>query len=152
MSGLVLREAQLSDLQDLSALSRLSKAIWGYDEAFLKACHTELELTPAALEENWVLVAEDNGEHLGVAALEFDAGEAELERLFVHPHTLKRGIGARLFDAAVLAARRMGAKQMVIAADPNSVPFYERMGAYLDGMVPSQSINGRMLPRMIYGL
>jgi hypothetical protein len=41
---------------------------------------------------------------------------------------------------------------MVIEADPGAAPFYERMGAHYAGLAPSQSIPGRMLPRMLVEL
>jgi hypothetical protein len=37
---------------------------------------------------------------------------------------------------------------MIIEADPDAASFYERMGARYAGFAPSQSIPGRMLPRM----
>jgi hypothetical protein len=37
---------------------------------------------------------------------------------------------------------------MIIEADPGATPFYERMGARHAGFARSQSIAGRMLPRM----
>jgi hypothetical protein len=45
-------------------------------------------------------------------------------------------------------ARRLGAVRMTIEADPGAAPFYEHMGAQYAGFAPSQSIPGRMLPRM----
>jgi hypothetical protein len=40
---------------------------------------------------------------------------------------------------------------MAIEADPGAAPFYERMGRYA-GFAPSQSIPGRLLPRMLLEL
>jgi hypothetical protein len=41
---------------------------------------------------------------------------------------------------------------MTIDADPGAVPFYERMGAVPAGLVPSGSIPGRFLPRLVVAL
>lgn len=43
----VLRRARASDAAALSALALISKAHWGYDEAFMQACHDELTYTAA---------------------------------------------------------------------------------------------------------
>jgi hypothetical protein len=41
---------------------------------------------------------------------------------------------------------------MVIEADPGAAAFYERMGARHAGLAPSQSIAGRLLPRLLVEL
>ncbi len=41
---------------------------------------------------------------------------------------------------------------MVIAADPGAEPFYGAMGAVRAGEIPSVSIPGRNLPRLVYRL
>ena len=48
---------------------------------------------------------------------------------------------------AVAAARKLGAHEMIIEADPGAAPFYERMGSRRAGEVPSGSVAGRVLPR-----
>ena len=52
------------------------------------------------------------------------------------------------FAMNLATARALGAVRMIIEADPGATPFYERMGARHAGFVRSQSIAGRMLPRM----
>jgi hypothetical protein len=46
----------------------------------------------------------------------------------------------------------MGADRMVIEADPDAAPFYRRIGAKDCGLVPSGSIPGRMLPKLLKAL
>jgi hypothetical protein len=41
---------------------------------------------------------------------------------------------------------------MIIEADPDAAPFYRLMGARHTGFAPSQSIPGRMLPRLLMEL
>ena len=53
-----------------------------------------------------------------------------------------------LFEWATAKARSLGAARMMIEADPGAAPFYERMGARHAGFTASQSIAGRMLPRL----
>jgi GNAT superfamily N-acetyltransferase len=72
--------------------------------------------------------------------------------MFVDPRTINRGVGRALFEAAVVLARRLGAKRMAILADPNAAPFYERMGARFVSQAPSDAIPGRTLPLYEYDL
>lgn len=152
MSGVVLRPARIDELDELTDVCMRSKAIWGYDRAFLEACRAELTMTEVDLLDDWVCVAEADGGAVGVVQLSVSGSDAEIDKLFIRPGILRRGLGARLFGAASDRARSQGASQLVVAADPGAVPFYERMGARLSGMVPSGSIAGRMLPRLLMEL
>ena len=44
------------------------------------------------------------------------------------------------------------AAELRIEADPEAVPFYQRMGAKITGSAPSGSIPGRRLPLLRYTL
>lgn len=147
-----LRPARIEELDVLSALCLRSKAVWGYDKAFMAACRDELTLTPADLNETEVAVAEIDGNVLGVVQVSCEGAEAVLEKLFVEPDQLLAGAGARLFSWAVGKARELGAASLVIDADPGAAAFYRRMGAKDDGEAPSESIPGRMLPRLRFAL
>ena len=143
-----LRDVRPHELQSLSELCLRSKAVWGYDDAFMAACRTELTLRPAELGSTHLQVAERDTTVIGLAQVQVNGTEADLLRLFIEPAQLKSGIGRLLFEWATAKARSLGAVRMVIEADPGAVPFYERMGARPAGFTPSQSIAGRMLPRL----
>ncbi|WP_342627298.1 GNAT family N-acetyltransferase [Nguyenibacter vanlangensis] len=142
------RPARADEAAVLTALCLRSKAVWGYDQAFLDACLPELSMTPENITASHVRVAESGGRVVGVACLEIHGRDAELDKLFVEPSQLGKGVGRALFTWAVETARRSGARALRIDCDPGAVPFYSRMGAEEDGLVPSGSIAGRMLPRM----
>ena len=147
-----IRPARLEELGALSALCLRSKAVWGYDAAFLEACAEELRLTKADLVETRLAVAEGDGAVLGVVQLAFSGRDAFLEKLFVEPGRLRGGIGRRLFHWAVAEARGAGASRLVIEADPDAEPFYRRLGARPIGSVPSGSVPGRLLPMLALDL
>jgi GNAT superfamily N-acetyltransferase len=151
-NDLHLRAARSNELGALSALCLRSKAVWGYDEAFMNACRTELTLTAADLAESRVHVAERRGKLAGVAQVRAADGLAHLEKLFVEPELLRAGVGGRLFAWAVEAARDFGARTLVIESDPGAAEFYRRMGARDDGVAPSGSIAGRFLRRLRFDL
>ncbi len=147
-----LRNALQDELSSLSELCLRSKAHWGYDDAFLAACRAELTLQPGELQTTSLQVAERDAAVAGLAQVTVTGADADLLKLFVEPALLGAGIGRLLFEWARTRARDLGAVRMIIEADPGAVPFYERMGAHQVGFTPSQSIPGRMLPRMLMEL
>jgi GNAT superfamily N-acetyltransferase len=149
---LILRAVDVSELESLSTLCLRSKAVWGYDQAFMDACRAELTLTAEDVSETDLQVAERDGKVEGLAQISVDGARAHLEKLFVEPDALRGGIGRVLFEWAAAQARDRGAKVLIIEADPDAAPFYRRMGAYDDGVAASGSIPGRVLPRLKFDL
>jgi GNAT superfamily N-acetyltransferase len=143
-----LRDARQIELTTLSELCLRSKAVWGYDDAFMTACRTELTLRPDELQSTHLQVAELDFAAVGLAQIKVTSTHADLLKLFVEPALLRSGVGRLLFEWATARARALGAVRMIIQADPGAAPFYERMGAHYAGFAPSQSIPGRMLPRL----
>ena len=148
---IALRAARSDEAEALTALCLRSKAVWGYDAAFMEACRAELTLAPADLTDN-LRVAQIDGAVVGLAEISVEGQTAELEKLFVEPGLLYGGVGRRLFVWATQAARAQGATRMDIAADPGAADFYRRMGAVDAGFVFSVSIPGRRLPRFVLAL
>ncbi|WP_421726704.1 GNAT family N-acetyltransferase [Bauldia sp.] len=118
----------------------------------MEACRDELTLRPIDLATSSVAVAEQAGAVTGVVQVSVEDDTAELDKLFVDPDALRGGLGRLLFAWAVAEARRLGAVGMTIDADPDAVPFYRRMGGVDDGVAPSASIPGRVLPRLVVDL
>jgi N-acetylglutamate synthase-like GNAT family acetyltransferase len=145
---LALRPARPEEGPALTELCLRSKAIWGYDDAFMQACRRELTLTPASIMASQVQVAELDGRLAGMAEVKSSCDTAQLEKLFVEPAMLRTGTGRKLLDWAKATARAAGATALVIEADPDAAEFYRRMGAVDDGLVPSGSIPGRLIPRL----
>ena len=145
---LALRPARPEEGAALTELCLRSKAVWGYDAAFMAACRKELTLTPAGIRTSQVQVAELDGRLAGLAEVKSSGNIVQLEKLFVEPAMLRTGTGRRLLDWAKATAREAGATALVIEADPDAAEFYRRMGAVDDGLVPSGSIPGRLIPRL----
>lgn len=146
VAAIEIRDARVTDLDVLSDIAYRSKASWGYDDAFMRACREELTITSSDLERGAVRVATEADLIVGVSAVVIDESSAELTMLFVAPDAMRRGIGGALLADAVAIAAAWGAPRLRIEADPNAVPFYEQAGARRTGAVPSGSIPGRDLP------
>ena len=143
-----LRQPEAHELPQLSALCLRSKAVWGYDQAFLEACRAELTIRAEELESTALCVAEQDGALVGIAQITVEGDTADLQKMFVEPSAIGLGVGKALFAWALSTAKDLGARRMTIDADPGAVGFYKKMGAVEHGSAPSGSIPGRMLPRL----
>ena len=132
----------------LSDLAVRSKAFWGYDARFLEACRTALTVRPGDVPAGRVMVAEASGRAVGFYSLDGVPPEGTLGNLWIDPTFVRHGIGRRLWDHAVAAARAAGFTAVLVDADPFAEGFYLAMGAERIAEVESDSVPGRMLPQL----
>jgi GNAT superfamily N-acetyltransferase len=150
---MLVRNAKLEEASSLTALCVRSKAYWGYDAAFMKLSAVALTVNEDDIAAGRVLVAvDDAGRMIGMACVLSEGESSDLDSLFVDPPAIGSGAGRALFEAAIILARRQGARRMTILADPNAAAFYERMGARYLRHAPSDAIPGRTLPFYEYDL
>ncbi len=142
-----MRPAAADEADQLTELCLRSKAVHGYDSAFMAAVRAELTVhlnQPGSR----LMVAARSGKPVGLAEVMLSGTTAELDKLFVEPDEIGSGVGSRLFDWARGEAAAAGAETMTIVADPGSRDFYLAKGAVDDGVSASGSIPGRFLPRL----
>ena len=60
-----IRPARIDECESLADLARRSKASWGYDAGFMRACHDELGVSTVAVAAGSVFVAEWGGVVVG---------------------------------------------------------------------------------------
>jgi GNAT superfamily N-acetyltransferase len=144
-----IRLARIEEAAALSELCIRSKAVWGYDEAFMALARVVLEVSPEqiAAGDVWVATAE-NRSVAGVVVLGSSAepDTLDLDKLFVEPRWIRTGVGRALIAHAIDEARRRGAKRLTILSDPYAAGFYERSGGRRIGEAPSDAIPGRSVP------
>jgi GNAT superfamily N-acetyltransferase len=144
-----IRPARVEEAEALSDLCLRSKAVWGYDAAFMALMPAALTVGPdeIAAGDVWIATGAD-GQPAGMVALGPGEGAEtlDLDKLFIEPRHLRSGVGRALLGHAVAEARRRGARRLTISADPNAAGFYERNGAVRIGEMPSDAVPGRMLP------
>jgi GNAT superfamily N-acetyltransferase len=149
---MTVREARPDEAAAISALAFRAKAHWGYDDAFMAACRAELTWSPEEVEQHDVLVWEQDGRLLGATARIGAEPDARLWAVFVDPAAHGRGIGRALLEALLARARDAGCRSLSIGADPNAEGFYRAVGARRVGTVPSDTLEGRVLPLMRFDL
>ena len=145
-----IRTARVEEAGALSDLARASKAYWGYDAAFMRACDVELMVTAEDIARDIFGVFEEDGVIGGFYQLSVDGAAGELESLFVAPAYMRQGVGATLWRHMAASAQQRMLRKIRIDSDPFAEPFYLAMGAKRIGDTPSGSIPGRRLPLLEY--
>lgn len=149
---MTVRQARPDDAAAVTDLALRAKAHWGYDRAFMEACRAELTWSPEEVAQHDVLVWEQDGGLLGATARIGAGPGARLWAVFVDPVSHGRGIGRALLEALLARARAAGCRSLSIGADPNAEGFYRAVGAERVGTVPSDTVEGRLLPLMRFDL
>jgi GNAT superfamily N-acetyltransferase len=146
---LPVRLARAEEAAMLSQLCIGSKAVWGYDEAFMapsrirargQATTNRARRRVGGECRRWKCCG-DGGTGTGRRADTLD-----LDKLFVEPKWIRTGVGHALLAHAIIEAGRRGADRFTILSDPYAAGFYERNGARWIGEAPSDAIPGRSVP------
>jgi N-acetylglutamate synthase-like GNAT family acetyltransferase len=145
--ALCIRAAREDELAALTEIVLEAKRHWGYSDDLIELWRDGLAISPELARHCSVIVAERDGERVGVAAVRVEGTEAEIEHLWVRPAAMGAGVGRRLFEHVVRIAQESGVKSMIVVSDPNAESFYEHLGARRVDFVPSTP-EGRELPRL----
>jgi GNAT superfamily N-acetyltransferase len=142
-----LRKAHAAEAERLTHLALRSKALWGYDAEFMRACVPALTIPPERVVRELFFVLDDGERLIGMVGLRgLGPEDAELTNMFVEPTAIGHGHGRRLFEHAVGVARARGWRRLLISSDSFAEGFYLRLGAARIGESASDAIPGRMLP------
>jgi GNAT superfamily N-acetyltransferase len=145
--GVTIRRARPDEGPRLKDVAIAAKSHWGYERERVLRWADDGDFSPRALAGTDAFVADVDGRAVGWASLLRKRDGWWLEDLWVEPVWMGRGLGARLFRHAAAHARALGAERLQWEADPNAVPFYERMGARVV-RDSEPSVWGRILPVM----
>jgi ribosomal protein S18 acetylase RimI-like enzyme len=134
-------ELRAFDRSDWAQLAPLRSAVYPADGDASADTDAEAGFAARQVAASQELVARGHGEWLGafhggmlVAALGIvsdGSGAARYQAVETHPDYRRRGLARRLvYDAALLAADRFGARDLVIVADPDehAITLYESLG------------------------
>ncbi len=134
-SPLRIRRARAEDATELTRLARLSKASWGYPDAWLREWESELEISAEYIRCNAVFVAESEGAPVGVIGVGEGPEGPEIGHLWISAEAQGQGLGRALVERARRVAVQERWACLRIVSDPYAQPFYERLGAVPVGKV-----------------
>ena len=137
--GLVVRDARIDEVEELTKLCVRATRDEGYDAGFIARALPALAADVRLITAKCLLVAEDrDGKPAGAVAVRPTGygGLILLERLFVDPPSKRKGVGRTLFQAAIERAVDMAGCALLIYANPTAAGFYERLGGLKIGEAP----------------
>lgn len=138
--AVTLRPATAADLDAVNAVIERAVMTWHLPQRVKRLTLPSYRYQPHDLDHLHIVVAEDADRTLlGVAAWEpasprdLPAGKTGLllHGLYVDPAQQRRGIGTRLLDAAVNAARTQGFDGLLVKARPEAEGFFLARGLTL---------------------
>ena len=132
-----LRQAGPDDLPAINRVIEAAFMTWDLPERVKRLSLPSYRYDEMDLRHLQLMLAERDGEVLGVAAWEpAEAADCPpgrrgllLHGLYVDPERMRRGLGARLLQAARGAAAAQGYDGVLVKAQAASVGFFERQGA-----------------------
>ncbi|RVX46707.1 N-acetylglutamate synthase-like GNAT family acetyltransferase [Nonomuraea polychroma] len=144
VNEIILRAAEPGEADALTALTRRSKAYWGYPQAMLDRWAEMLTISSATIRDGRVVVAERDGVLAGYYHISGEPPHGELADLFLEPEVIGTGLGRKLWEHAVESACSAGFHTLTLESDPHAEAFYLRMGAERVG--EREVAPGRWLP------
>ncbi len=137
-----------SDHTTLTAITKRSKAHWGYSREQIEAWDALLTITPEYIikNETWKLVS--GNEMIGYYSLiKTDPKTLKLDNLFILPEFIGKGFGKQLMHDLFEKAISNNYTAIILHADPNAESFYSKFGFVIIGQIET-SVPGRSLPEM----
>ncbi|MEE9431255.1 MAG: GNAT family N-acetyltransferase [Melioribacteraceae bacterium] len=143
-----LKKANISDSEELTDLTKKSKAFWGYTAEQIEEWSEELTITKSFIEENQVVKLIVEQKIVGFYSYyNIDDDKIKLEHLFIHPKNIGEGYGRYLMNDFLKKVEDIKAKKVTLDADPNAEDFYKKFNFKVVGKLKS-TIKNRFLPIM----
>ncbi len=146
-----IRRGKIADAAALTDIALAAKSHWGYPQSWIEVWREDLTVTPQYVAENPVYVAQCGNIIAGFVALNVDGHEAALDHLWVLPEYMGQGLGRALLLGALKYCAAVGVQRLSVAADPNAVKFYSKLGAVHRGRIDSKPAR-RTLPVLDFDL
>ncbi|MFK7948009.1 MAG: GNAT family N-acetyltransferase [Saprospiraceae bacterium] len=143
-----IQQAKPKDAAAITALTLRSKDYWNYGSELIESWRKELTVTPEFIENNEVYNLIDEDKIIGFYIYSAENQlTVKLNFLFVEPNFIGQGYGKILVNDFLNRIKTTSYKSVIVDADPNAEPFYNRLGFQVVDQLPS-SIEGRFLPIM----
>lgn len=141
-------KAGIADSEILTAITKKSKAYWGFSEDILKEWEHLLTITKDYIEKNEVYKLVQNGQIIGYYSyFSTDENTIKLDNIFILPDFIGKGFGKILMNDFLKNIKQLGINKVTLDAEPNAEKFYKTFGFETIGQLES-SIKDRYLPIM----
>lgn len=145
---MVILKAHPSDHEILTAITKLSKAYWGYSRQQLEEWDALLTVTPDYITDNETYKLVSNDSVIGYYSFFMDDPQTlKLDNLFILPEFIGKGFGKKLMEHLFEKAALYNCSSIMLDSDPNAESFYSRFGFITIGQIEN-ALKTRFLPIM----
>lgn len=141
-------KAGIADSEILTAITKKSKAYWGFSEDILKEWEHLLTITKDYIGKNEVYKLVQNDQIIGYYSyFSTDENTIKLDNIFILPDFIGKGFGKILMNDFLKNIKQLGINKVTLDAEPNAEKFYKTFGFETIRQLES-SIKDRYLPIM----
>lgn len=145
---MTIKQASIHDSEDLTEITKKSKAYWGYSDEQIALWSEVLTITKEYMETSSIYKLVVDAKIIGYYSFIYENKHTvKLDNLFVLPDFIGKGFGKILLDDFLLHINDKGIKKVILQSDPNAEMFYKRFGFIKTGQIET-SIKDRYLPVM----
>ncbi len=147
------RPVTLTDLPILNQMMRAGKAYWGYDEDGLDRFMKKFGIHDVSYFDNVIgYVAESPKGVAGYYLFNTSEKPPMLDQFILDTKLIGKGFGRHLWNHCVKESQKQGWPEFTFWSDPNSLGFYEHIGAVKIDERPMVTAPGKMAPVMKYSV
>ena len=141
-------KAKVSDSEELTELTKRSKAIWGFSAEQLEKWKDELTITQEYIENNHVYKLLKEQLIIGYFSyIQLNKKVIKLDNLFVHPDHIKKGYGTILLNDLFEKLMNTSIEKIILDSEPKAKEFYKKFDFEVTGKTAT-SIPNRLLIQM----
>jgi predicted GNAT family N-acyltransferase len=141
-------KATVHDANELTSLTKQSKAYWGYTTEQMEKWNEDLTISETYILKNHVYLERQQDQIVGYYSYWAETEtKAKLDNLFIAPEHIGSGLGKQLLFDFLDRVKDEGYQIVILDADPHAAEFYKKFGFKVVGKRAS-SVSGRFLPIM----
>jgi ribosomal protein S18 acetylase RimI-like enzyme len=143
-----IEKASIDDHETLTAITKKSKAYWGYSADQIEIWSPFLTVSKEYIQTNLVFNLRLDNEIVGYYSFFYESETTiKLDNLFVLPEFIGKGFGKVLVNDFLVRLKDQNFQKVVLNSEPNAENFYTKFGFVKVGQIET-SIKDRYLPIM----
>ncbi|MDQ6528902.1 GNAT family N-acetyltransferase [Flavobacterium sp. LHD-85] len=145
---MTIEKANITDNEILTAITKKSKAYWGYSEEQIQKWDKNLTISQDYIRDNSTFKLVDNDCIVGYYSYIFENENiVKLDNLFISPEYIGKGFGKLLLLDFLNRMKHIRVEKITLDSEPNAEEFYSKMGFVKIGEFKT-SIKNRFMPIM----
>ncbi|KAF2335630.1 GNAT family N-acetyltransferase [Flavobacterium daemonense] len=145
---MIIQKANITDNEILTAITKKSKAYWGYSVEQIQKWDKNLTISQDYIRNNNTFKLIDNDLIIGYYSYIFEnENTVKLDNLFILPKYIGKGFGKYLLLDFLNRMNEQKIEKIILDSEPNAESFYSKMGFVKIGEFET-SIKNRFMPIM----